>query len=167
MTTTAPEPITVTAPLHADGTRYRFEILHAGFTCRDYADTYTDLVDILIPGYLDMDERTRWEARLAYLTRAQVVAQACLNTADAFHTLTDTQQQVLQGPRHVPPVVAIWDAPIPLILIATYYAPAGKAPRPARDQGMEPNVIWVDPSDDTTFIESLHDIGLVSLHEAN
>lgn len=153
-------------PTHPDGTPFRFEMLYSGLTRRAYAETHTDLIEFLIVGYASMSEQERWHARLAYMVRAQVITQAALNTADSFMRLSNADRAVLQGPRHDPPVVATWDCPVPLILIATYYEPAGKAPRPVSEQGMEPNVIWVDPSDDITFLESLHDIAAISLHEA-
>lgn len=152
------------SPTREDGSLHRYELVYAGHTRRVYADTEEALIDVLIPGYAEMSEMSRWEARLAYMTRAQVIAQAGLNATDAFHTLSHAQQVILQGPRHEQPVVPTWSCPVPLILVASYYEPAGRNARPVRDQGMAPNVIWVDPSDDTTFLASLHDIGVISLY---
>lgn len=152
------------SPTRNDGSLHRYELVYAGHTRRVYADTEVALIDVLIPGYAQMTSHEAWEARIAYLIRAQVIAQAGLNAVDAFATLPAAQQTILQGPRHEPPVVAHWSCPIPLILVATYYEPAGRNARPVREAGMEPNVIWVDPSDDTTFLTSLHDIGVISLY---
>lgn len=154
----------VSAPTRADGTRHAYEMLYAGHTRRAYADTHEALVGVLIEGYSTMTEQQKWEARLAYTIRAQVIAQAELNAVDAFETLTSAQRAILQGPRHVPPVVPTWSCPVPLVLISTYYQPAGPDARPVREAGMEPNVIWLNPSDDETFLTSLHDIGVISLY---
>lgn len=162
-TMTAESPVSGTPTRH-DGTLHRYELVYAGHTRRVYADTEDALVDVLIPGYHAMNETQRWEARIAYMVRAQVIAQAGLNAVDAFETLAHATQAILQGPRHEPPVVATWACPVPLILVATYYEPAGPNPRPVSETGMEPNVIWVDPSDDMTFLNSLHDIGVISLY---
>lgn len=153
-----------TEPHHADQTLHKYEMVYAGGTRRVYADTEEALVGVLVDGYQTMTELERWNARLHYMIRAQVIAQAVLNADDAFASIAPAQQVVLQGPRHTPPVVATWTERVPLILVATFYKPAGTNPRPVREQGMEPNVIWVDPSDDATFLASLHDIGVVSLH---
>lgn len=165
MTTTLTAPETVSgSPTRDDGTLHRYELVYAGHTRRVYADTESTLVDVLIPGYAAMTEQQQWEARLSYMIRAQVIAQAGLNAVDAFATLTHDQQTILQGPRHEPPVAATWSCPVPLVLVASFYAPAGDNPRPVSDAGMEPNVIWVNPSDDVTFLNSLHDIGVISLY---
>lgn len=154
-------------PTRPDGSLHRYELLYAGHTRRVYADTEAALIEVLIPGYQDLTEQHRWEARLAYATRAQVIAQAGLNTAEVFGSLSLAERTILSGPRHQPPVVSTWDCPIPLILIASYYAPAGPNARPVRAQGMAPNVIWLDPSDDETFLRSLHDIAVISLHTSD
>ena len=164
MSMTATETIVSGAPTRPNGSLHRYELVYAGHTRRAYADTEEALVDVLIPGYTAMSETHRWENRVAYTIRAQVIAQAGLNAVDTFETLTNAERTILQGPRHQPPVVATWSCPIPLILIASYYAPAGPNARPVREAGMEPNVIWVNPSDDYTFLTSLHDIGVISLH---
>jgi hypothetical protein len=153
-------------PRHPNGTIYTYEMLYAGLTRRVYADTHEALIDALIPGYATGTETQRWEARLYYMARAQVLAQAELNASDAFHSLDRAQQVVLQGPRHDPPVVPTWSCPVPLVLISSFYKPAGTQLRPVREMGMEPNVIWLDPSDDIAFLNSLHDIAVISLHHS-
>lgn len=162
----APAPSGVEAPRRPDGSLYRYEMLWAGDTQRAYADTAEALLNVLIPGYMDMTEQSRWEHRLAYAARAQVLVQAMLNTTDAFATLPSDAERVLQGPRFEPPVVATWPHPVPLVLISAYYAPATKVPAPVSEQGMPPNVIWINTSDDQAFLDSLHDIGVITLHEA-
>jgi hypothetical protein len=152
------------APTREDGTLHRYELVYAGHTRRVYADTEAALIDVLIPEYVSMSEQQQWEARLSYMIRAQVIAQAGLNAVDAFETLDHTAKTILQGPRHEPPVVPTWACPVPLVLIASFYTPAGTNPRPVSEAGMEPNIIWVDPSDDVTFLNSLHDIGVISLY---
>lgn len=163
MSTLAPERVAA-EPTRSDGTLYRYELVYAGHTRRVYADHTDVLVDILIPGYLDMSEHSRWEARLLYAARAQVIAQAGLNATDMLATLTLAEQTILQGPRHEQPVVATWACPIPLVLISTYYQPAGSNPRPVSEQGMAPNVIWIDPADDLALLNSLHDLAVISLY---
>lgn len=160
----APQPLG--PPTREDGSLYLYEMVYAGMTRRAYEDTPEALMAHLIPGYLTMGEKARWQARLGLAVKAQVQVQAIVNTMDSFHTLTEDQQAILQGPRHEPPVVATWECPVPLVLVASFYRPAGTAPRPVSNNGMEPNVIWINPSDDLTLLESLHDLDVISLHMA-
>lgn len=154
-------------PTRTDGSLYRYELVYAGHTHRTYADTPIELVEALIEGYETMNEQARWEARLLYAIRVQVLVQAELNLAESFASLPLDVQTILQGPRHDPPVVPRWAHPVPLVLVASFYAPAALIPRPVRDQGMAPNVLWIDPSDDDSLLASLHDLGVVSVYTSD
>lgn len=151
-------------PTTADGTLLAYELIYAGGTRRVYADALDAFMDVLLPGYDTWDEQRRWEQRLHLAVRAQVVVQAEANTHDTFRLVPPDKQAVLQGTRHEPPSPVSWSQPIPLVLVASFYAPAGKIPRPVREQGMEPNLIWIDPSDETSLLESLHDTGYLTLN---
>lgn len=157
-----PPPLTV----KDDGNPYRYEMLYAGLAQRAYADTTSELVSALIPGYLTLGDVDQWEARLQLATTAQVALQA-LYLVDAPSRLPEWQREILDGPRHEPPTVANWDCPVPLVLISSYYQPAGDIPKPVREQGMPANVLWIDPSDDTTFLTSLHELGYIGLNIAD
>lgn len=151
-------------PAKPDGTLRAYELIHAGGTRRAYADDLADLIEVLLPGYEDWTEQQRWEARLHLSIRAQVVVQAEENATDAFRTLPADVQAVLQDARHEPPTVVSWPHPVPLVLVTSFYAPAGQVPRPVREQGMAPNVIWIDPSDETSLLTTLHDAGFLTLN---
>jgi hypothetical protein len=153
------------APTRPDGTAYRFEMLHAGATRRAYADTPGALLNVLVGGYADADDGEQWQSRLLLAARAQVLAQATVNAGEAFGRCTTRQQEILTGSRYEPPVVAAWDCPVPLVLIACYYMPAGLIPPPRAQDGMPPNVLWIDPSDDWSLLGSLHDLGVLAVHE--
>lgn len=159
------EPSALVAPTKADGSAYRYEMLHAGLTRRVYADDLPDFLDTLISGYGNAGHAEQWALRLALAARAQVYTQAILNTSPAYRQVTSVQRTILSGPRNTPVVVAHWDCPIPLVLIATDYQPAGLEPRPRPLAGMPPNVMWIDPSDEMSLLASLDEIGFVALHE--
>jgi hypothetical protein len=151
-------------PLRGDGRPYRFEMIYAGGGLRAYADEPAELVDVLSPGYGDLpgdDERR--DARVGLVLDAQVRVQALLATADAGEPLrdcTEEERAVLLGGRHVPPSPATWTAPVPLVLVATFYRPAGTLPRP---EGPAELQIWLDPADDWTLLVSLHEAGVIQL----
>ena len=52
------------------------------------------------------------------------------------------------------PSQAPWWAAVPLVLVATTYAPHTDTPR------IGGNVRWIDPSDEVRYLRSLHDVGL-------
>lgn len=162
--TTTADPRISGDPAKPDGALFAYELIYAGGTRRAYADDLADLIEILLPGYDAWTEQQRWEARLHLAIRAQVVVQAEENACDAFHTLPNHAQALLQDARHEPPTVASWSYPVPLVLVTSFYAPAGLAPRPVREQGMASNVIWIDPSDETSLLTTLHDAGFVTLN---
>lgn len=157
-------PIVSGDPTTPDGGLRTYELIYAGGTRRVYADTLDAFMDLLLPGYDTWTEQQRWEQRLHLAIRAQVVAQAEANAADTFRLVPPDMQAVLQGTRHEPPSPVSWSQPVPLVLVTSFYAPAGKIPRPVREQGMEPNLIWIDPSDETSLLESLHDAGYLTLN---
>lgn len=165
-----PDPMTATQsrvsgdPAKPDGALYAYELIYAGGTRRAYGDDLADLIEVVLPGYETWTEQQRWEARLHLAIRAQVVVQAEENATDAFRTLPTEAQAVLQDARHEPPTVVSWPYPVPLVLVASFYAPAGLVPRPVREQGMAPNVIWIDPSDETSLLTSLHDAGFLTVN---
>lgn len=151
-------------PAKPDGSLYAYELIYAGGTRRAYCDTLDDLIEVVLPGYAQWTEKQRWEARLHLAIRAQVVVQAEVNAVDAFRTLPADAQAVLLDARHEPPTVAAWAHPVPLVLVSSFYVPAGSVPRPVREQGMAPNVVWIDPSDETSLLTSLHDAGFLTLN---
>ncbi|TQS40620.1 gluconate 2-dehydrogenase subunit 3 family protein [Cryptosporangium phraense] len=145
-------------PRRPDGERYRFELIDGGGRWRVYADERTDLVAELIPGYADLDEPARSDARRDGLVGAQILAQARL-AADTSRC-TPAQREVLLGSRETPPVLdEDWTAPVPLVLITGFYAPLGALPRPGGD------VIWLDSETEESYLRALRLTGMVVLAE--
>ena len=140
----------------------RFEMLYADR--RYYANNLSDFVAAIIPGYANMSEWAKYEARLLYMIQKQTEFQAQLNLNPRFDSLPYEARQLLSTDRSNPPVVAAWDHPIPLVLIRNFYKPDGHIHRPVRTLGMEPNIVWLDSADDESFLLSLHDIEVLSLH---
>ena len=161
-----PDAQTVPAAPERPGLPYRFEMVYAGGARRAYADSSASLIDVLYPGYLMTGDTDRWVARIALAIRAQVALQAAVNTEHDLASLPQQQYALLQGPRHIPPTPRVWNCPVPLILVDTYYEPTGPIPVPmANLNGDEPNLLWIRPSDDYSLLCSLHDLGAISLHE--
>jgi hypothetical protein len=143
-------------------TDYQYELLHSGLARRSYANSFPELVDVLIPGYLTMSPSRQMEARLEHAVRAQVLTQAHLNMAATADLLTDDELAVVSGPRHEPPSVALWDAPIPLVLVRQFYTPHTDLAAP---EDPSDNLLWIDAGSAYDLIMSLHHVGIIQLHE--
>ncbi|MEV0144732.1 MULTISPECIES: hypothetical protein [unclassified Nonomuraea] len=148
-------------PVKVDGSLYRYEMIFAGGGSRAYADEPGELVGALSPGYDALgtpDERDQARVRMAL--DAQVRLQAQLAATDRLEECTAEDRAVLLGGRHVPPAPEEWTAPVPLVLITTFYEPAGSLPRP---RGPEELQVWLDPADDWTLLTSLHAAGVIDV----
>lgn len=170
-----------------DGGEYPFLMLHGEeFTG---ADTRTELVGAMLPGYADLpdtphgdDEATqqRWEQAVATAAEIQtglLAGAAATGSFDPADAGEDTLTALFQDKdipftglplknaataavdQQVEPLVTLqWpDSLPPLVLVATDYAPYTTAPRP------HGNVLLLDPHTETTWLDSLAEIGLIRL----
>lgn len=146
-------------PPHPAGRLWRFEMIFGGGAWRAYADTAADLVAALIPGYDDLVAPTeRAHARLRTACDLQVRLQAALVAGPQIVECTAEQREVLLGNFSQPPVLVWWDAPVPLVLVKTFYAPYRPTPAP------EGNVWWLDPSDEWELLVTLAQADVIRLH---
>ncbi|SEM72448.1 hypothetical protein [Streptacidiphilus jiangxiensis] len=149
-------------PQKDDQSFYLFEMIHDGGSWRAYADTPDELLDAIIPEYTGLTSpRERAAARIRLALRLQVQLQALLDTAPELAQCTDEQRAVLLSSRENPPTVQVWDAPVPLVLVSTFYRPEGRLPRPT---GPTEALIWIDPGDAWSLLLSLHNAGVVALN---
>lgn len=152
-------------PAHPNGRPYRFEMLAEGETVRVYADEPGELVAELIDGYARLlSPVDKEEARIRYAVGAQVAVQAAVINERGLEGCTEQEQAILLGSREQQPSIDEWRAPVPLVLVASFYQPA----RPlARPQAQEPAQIWwIDPRDEVSLLHDLHQLGLVTLNVA-
>jgi hypothetical protein len=159
-------PLQVRPPTRPDGALYRFELIYDGGRWRGYADTTDELVDAMIPGYSDLDPARQSEARLTYAVRAQVMLQAELNVDIGLDGCREEEKDLLRGDRSVPPAPDVWTAPVPLVLVASFYAPAGDLVAPL-GAGGPPNLVWLDPTSADALLRSLSRAGVVQLSQAD
>ena len=166
-----PEP-----PATKTGRQYRYELSYDGDHRRAYADTLTELCGALIEDY-DPEATTQRlvdegvpadqldaqvtgeldELRILHTVDIQVRLQADINAQEPIDQLPGDQQHVLRGDRVTQPVIARWDAAVPLVLSTHDYLPEGELALPTG------NIIWLDPRDEATFLESLASAGIVRL----
>ncbi len=180
-THTADEADTLTAPPHEGGDPWPFVLLHDDAKTT-YADTATELVGVLIPGYdtipaetggdtpaSDADhDKALWMRYGQAVNTATVLQESHLAAAtnngdfDPAAASEDTLTTMLGGKTTVFTGAEWAEQAVPLYLIATDYAPFTDVARPAG------NVVYLDPSTETAHLISLHEAGLVSFlqHQA-
>lgn len=158
------EDVIIDAPQDVDGRDYTYEVVLSGGVDRQYGHTLEGLLTSLIDGYDTLSIQQQWEARLHYATTSQVIVQAHLTANGNLADCSERGRVILSLARAEQPSVATWDEPIPLVAIATAYEPAGTICRPGPTEGREPNVFWIDPSDDETLLLSLHDLGFLTIN---
>ena len=173
-THTADETDTLTAPPHEGDDPWPFVLVHDDEDIT-YADSATELVGVLIPDYdaipansdgetpcSDADHDTALWMRYGQAVHTVTVLQesalaAATNNGDFDPAAAseDTLTTMLGGKTVVFTGVEWPEQAVPLYLIATDYAPFTDVPRPAG------NVVYLDPSTETAYLISLHEMGLV------
>ncbi|MDO5699531.1 MAG: hypothetical protein Q4G51_16335 [Dermatophilus congolensis] len=164
----------------ADGSEWPFMMtLHDGSTMHGL--TPGVLLAEMIAGYAEADESRRAELRaadaLTHATRAQeleverarhsgridpadpddaaVLAILGLPKTEALWlAITDEHVSDTNGAE---PEQAPWHGAVPLVLVATAYAPHSDTPR------IGGNVRWLDPSDEVAYLRSLREVGLYDI----
>jgi hypothetical protein len=149
-------------PARPGGGPFPFEMIYAGDSSRGYADSPGELLTLLLDGYAALaDDASRLRARIQYAVDVSVPLQAEAAAEGDLDGCDGGQRAVLLAPRDVPPAVTEWAAPVPLVLVTCFYAPAGPPPRPVP---AGPGVItWIDPLTEESLLRSLHDASWISL----
>jgi hypothetical protein len=156
-------------PVKADGSYFRFELIHDGGKYRSYADSAGELCAALIEGYPAGNAQEAAAARIRYAVSSQVSLQASIDAEENLSSCTTAERELLLGSRHVPPEPDVWEADVPLVLVDTYYRPLGELPRPEGrprgGSGPDSNLIWLSPATEESLVRSLAEAGVVVLSE--
>jgi hypothetical protein len=163
-------PGAILTPTNTHGDTYPYCMVTAGGNDLVFADTFDDLADALIPGYLtetDPVEQAMMRIRLA--ESAAVTMQAAILTATDPDTITDDEWAVLTAPKVGPgaPEAPLWASTVPLIVVETSYQPYTTRLRPytVTDGIQSENLWWIRPGLTEDLLLSLHDIGYIRLME--
>lgn len=153
----ASPPAAATKP---DGRPFRFELIHEQGLLRTYGDDGADLVAGLVRPFLrGSGPRAEAAARIRVAVRTQVVLQAFVAVGTDMDACSTEQRSVLLGSRAHPPSVHEWDAPVPLVLVTSFYRPAGILATPRG------NIVWLDPASGASLLSSLLATNMVVLAE--
>lgn len=134
------------------------------------ADTRTDLIEALNPGYRDLlagpngQREAAWSRYTFLLGMADALASTVLasmvNAGQVdLAELTEDQLNFLMPPDRIRarPFTGEWTLQVPLVALRSDYAPFTDVTAPTG------NVRFLDPSNETTFIDSLVDCGAARL----
>ena len=135
-----------------------------------FSDTRTEIVDAMIDCYpavldpLSMDDQAL-EARIDSLASLGSQAQAGIlaslsDQEELLPLLDDVKLTALFAPKDSWPIpITTWDEQIPLLLLATNFAPFTETPAPSGER-----IIWLDPTTETTYLDALSKLGVGELH---
>lgn len=168
----AQDGVDPSVPRRPDGSLYRYEMIFGGFSARAYADSVTELCELLIAGYAELDEDVdQATLRIQHAVRSQVQLQAEILSQHGMEGCTPAERALLVGSRHEPPAVAVWQPDVPLVLVDVYYEPLGPLPCPKgspRGGGPEgSNLVWLRPGDEAALVESLAQAGFIVVSTAD
>lgn len=160
-----PEP-----PVNSEGMPFQHSMVFNGGTAVAWADSASELVGVLIAGYLDIPEADLEEQatqRACYAVGAQVRVQARILAAADAATATEEEMALLSGSRDTPPELDVWRCPIPLVLVDAFYEPYTETRRrpvsEPRDGGaIGSNIIWLNFADEVQFLDSLVQAGEIA-----
>jgi len=125
-----------------------------------YADSVSDLVDQMLDGHQEASsDRDRLLLRADALAAAAARATAAMLADLGVTGLSEDALTVLMHDRRGDAVqFSAWASDLPLLLLATSYAPYTDTPAPEGDA-----IVWLNPATERTFLDSLQSLGLVEL----
>lgn len=129
-----------------------------------FAETRTELVARLLPGYMDLSDDDAFLARheaalmLASTLQEDIAAKKVVDRewdhkAAGEDVLTAVFTPRVEGPAFE----GEWTEPVPLVQVTTQFAPYTALPP------VTGNIIWIDPADEKVFLESLAAAGAFGL----
>lgn len=158
-------------PVKEDGGLYAFRCHFNSGEHIAFADTLEELVGLFIPGYSEKSVEDKDFERLKFLKGQRTMAAASV-VADLHEgQVSEQEYQVLLDSSPSgwgANGLDLWTSQVPLVLVAQDYAPYTEVPRPISGLGdavAASNLIWLDALNDSTFLESLNGIGLITLSQ--
>jgi hypothetical protein len=160
----------VSPPVKAGGIGYRYCMyFHADLDVA-FADTYEDLMEVLVPGYGQMSDEDQTVHRILLGQSAAASVQGAILATVEPGEITDEEYAVLSAQRGLPqPEANWWTCAVPLIAVETSYQPFTDVPRPASGLSASAdaaNLWWVRPAEDEELLLSLLEIGYLRLMES-
>lgn len=154
----------VEAPLNEYGNQYSFCMFYNNESQVVFADTYPELLEALIPGYMNENENEQEFLRIVSAQKAAAEIQAEILTEVNLHTLNQKERNILTHPKNLTQLsVEWWTSEIPLVVVESAYEPYTTVPRPASSHQKEDNLWRINPIEEEQFLLDLNSIGYVRL----
>lgn len=165
--------------LREDGTNYPYRMFFDENARIVDADTLGELIEQLIPGYLEFSEgeksvvRKQYAERVAFHLRVSVLGEL---TAEEEEKLSDWEWNVLSSDEPIKDVyplgsvddpddeIKFWSSDVPLVLVEEDYHPFTDVLPPVSSFGdakYVSNLIWVRSSTEEALLDSLNHVGLI------
>lgn len=126
-----------------------------------FADSISEIVEEIIPGYADLDDDEgdpHLEARVATLAHLGGQAQASILAAEAGENFSEDELTAMLTPKELIVDIDAWNPAVPLLLLTTNYEPFTEHRAP------DGTVIWLDPVSEVTFLSALQTLGFGELY---
>lgn len=169
-------------PLREDGTPWPFVLVSTSEEVQLLSDTLTELVSFFVDTahegrhdvgpYLSMSDDEAAAARHGFMVGLSAIVQNALVAGlldergpDALQEMGMNEEELTVLMNKAPDIAAdlsasTWDYGIPLVIVATHYAPY--RPNLKAPTSGEGDVIVLDPSNERRFLESLCGVGLIT-----
>lgn len=168
----------IVPPRHADESGFQYCLYKPGNFEVAFADTYAELLEVLIPNYTHMDEDEQILSRIRLATSAAVRIQTEVLLTPEYEELIDAglvsqeELSVLNTPRAIQsPRADWWKCKIPLVVVETDYEPFTETPRPASalsdGTAVSPNLFWIRPVEEEDFLISMNEVGYITVMTNN
>lgn len=149
---TAPDPIK--QPPHPDGEKW-LVIWVAPDGCAIFADSISDIVAEIIPGYADLEDDeddAHLQARTTTLAHLATIAQSAI-VSDAGNEFSAHEVDVASEPKDSVAKLESWGASYPLLLLTVLYEPFTEVVRPSGA------IVWLDSSNEVAFLNAAQTLG--------
>lgn len=154
----------IETPLNEYGNQYSFCMFFNNESEVAFADTYPELLDALIPTYLNQDENQQeyLRIRLAQHAAAEIQSEILYNID--LNNLTPQEQKILTHPKQLPQLpIEWWSSDIPVVIVETAYQPYTNVIKPASSHSIEDNIWRINPLEEEQFLLNLNEIGFIRL----
>lgn len=173
--------------LHEDGSSFQWRMFFNSNAEIVDADTTGECLSYLIENYLSYSPEDRLDLRKDLARGVQQMARSVIAAAVQPGEVERWEWDLLvwgdensqdpygwgdgsstPGEEYDPEIIDIWGNKHPLVLVTTNYAPFTDVARPMSTEGdyeFVKNIIWIDPSEELRFLQSLSRIGYITFGE--
>lgn len=134
-------------------------------------ERFGEVVGLIVPEYDDVEDRIedspdaialRIEAAMRFADQLQI-AYAAEATPEVVAALTDAEGEAIfsDAPGQRPYIGLVWSSTLPLVLLDVDYQPY--TPIPAPTTAGDGRVVYICPSSEQAFVESLAALGMIRL----